>query len=436
MVYIKDVKALQVLDSRGDPTIKVYVATDQGLIGEGSVPSGASKGENEALELRDGDKNRYHGKEVLQAVENVNRTLAELLVGEPVYDQARLDALMIAADGTENKEKLGANAILGASLAIAQAAAKTAHLPLYRYLGGVHACILPCPMMNIINGGAHADNSLDFQEFMIRPFKAPSFAEGLRWGCEIFHTLKRLLKEAGHVTAVGDEGGFAPNIDSNEEAIEWILRAIEKAGYKPGEQISIAIDCAASEFYDKQKGKYIEKKKKLKNAPFLARTAEEQVFYLQELCAKYPIDSLEDALAESDWEGWQQLTSVLGSQLQIVGDDLFVTNPKFLCRGIEENSANAILIKINQIGTLTETCETIRLAQTYGFATIISHRSGETEDHTIADLAVAMNSGQIKTGSLSRSERIAKYNRLLEIEAELGSCARYSDSNKQQVHRR
>lgn len=430
MSYIKNVKALEVLDSRGNPTIKVYVTTDQGIIGEACVPSGASTGENEALELRDGDKSRYEGKGVLKAVKNVNTKIADLLIGEHVYDQSRLDMMMIQVDGTEYKEKLGANAILGASMAVAHAAAKTANMPLYRYLGGTHAYMLPCPMMNIINGGAHADNSLDFQEFMIRPFKASTFAEGVRWGCEIFHALKKLLKENGHITAVGDEGGFAPNVSSNDEAIELILQAIEKAGYRPGEDVSIALDCAASEFYDKGSGKYIEKKRKNRNEPFEERTAEEQVLYLEELCNKYPIDSIEDALDENDWEGWQHLTSVLGARVQLVGDDLFVTNPKFLCKGIEERSANSILIKVNQIGTITETFETVRLAHTYGFTTVISHRSGETEDNTIADIAVATNAGQIKTGSLSRSDRIAKYNRLLEIEDELQHVARYFDSNK------
>lgn len=431
MAYIKHIKAIQILDSRGNPTIKVFVRTEEGIVGEACVPSGASTGEHEARELRDGDKSRYLGKGVLHAVKNVNSILAELLVGECVFDQSRLDERMIEADGTDYKERIGANAILGASMAIAHAAAKSIKLPLYRYLGGVHAHILPCPMMNIINGGAHADNSLDFQEFMIRPIKAETFSEGLRWGCEIFHTLKKILKESGHITAVGDEGGFAPNVHSNEEALDCILKAIEAAGYRPGEQVSIALDCAASGFYDKKTGKYVEKKKKDRGESFVERTAEEQAYYLQELCSKYPIDSIEDALDENDWKGWNTFTNLLGSQLQIVGDDLFVTNPKFLRRGIEERSANAILIKVNQIGTLTETFETVRLAQTNGFSTIISHRSGETEDSALADLSVAMNTGQIKTGALSRSERIAKYNRLLEIEAELQQTGRYLDSNKQ-----
>ncbi|MEM1282272.1 MAG: phosphopyruvate hydratase [Chlamydiota bacterium] len=430
MSYIKSVKALEILDSRGNPTVKVYVETDKGVIGEACVPSGASTGENEALELRDGDKCRYEGKGVQKAVNNVNTKIADLLIGENVYDQSRLDMMMIQVDGTEYKENLGANAILGASIAIAHAAAQTAKMPLYRYLGGSHAYMLPCPMMNIINGGAHADNSLDFQEFMIRPFKATSFAEALRWGAEIFHSLKKLLKKNGHITAVGDEGGFAPNVGSNEEAIELILEAIKVAGYSPGEQVSIALDCAASEFYDKNSGKYVEKKRKKRDEPFEERTAEEQVLYLEELCNKYPIDSIEDALDENDWNGWNYLTGVLGSRVQLVGDDLFVTNPKFLCRGIEERSANSILIKVNQIGTITETLETVRLAHTYGYTTVISHRSGETEDCTIADIAVATNAGQIKTGSLSRSDRIAKYNRLLEIEDELQYVARYFDSNK------
>lgn len=430
MPYINSVRALEILDSRGNPTIKVFVTTDSGIVGQACVPSGASTGENEALELRDGDKERYLGKGVRKAVANVNQTIADIIVGEHVYEQSRLDRMMLQVDGTEYKEKLGANAILGASMAIADAAAQTAGLPLYRYLGGTHAYMLPCPMMNIINGGAHADNSLDFQEFMIRPFKAESFSEALRWGAEIFHALKKILKSEGHVTAVGDEGGFAPNLSSNEEALELILKAIETAGYRPGEEVSLALDCAASEFYDREKKKYYEKKKKNLGKEFVERSAEEQALYLEELCQKYPIDSIEDGLDEEDWEGWKILTSTLGSSVQIVGDDLFVTNPKFLCRGIEEGVSNSILIKVNQIGTLTETFETVRLAHTYGYSAVISHRSGETEDSIIADIAVALNAGQIKTGSLSRSDRIAKYNRLLEIEDELGFVARYYDSNK------
>jgi enolase len=338
---------------------------------------------------------------------------------------------MITADGTENKSRFGANAILGVSLALARAGALTTKLPLYRYIGGVHAHILPCPMMNIINGGAHADNDLDFQEFMIRPVGAPTFREAIRWGAEIFHTLKSILKEEGHVTAVGDEGGFAPRFSSNEEALDTIMMAIEKAGYRPGTQITLALDCAASEFYEKGSQTYMEKKKKKRKQSYAERTYEEQVSYLQELCQNYPIDSIEDGLAEQDWEGWRLLTERLGQKVQIVGDDIFVTNPKFLRKGIDQKVGNAILVKVNQIGTLTETLETIRLAQINSYATIISHRSGETEDSMIADISVATNAGQIKTGSLSRSDRIAKYNRLLAIESGLGQTALYWDSNRQ-----
>lgn len=428
MSYIKYVKAIEILDSRGHPTLEVTIATDRDVIAKAAVPSGASTGTHEALELRDGNT-RYKGKGVLQAVAHVNGPIAQILVGEHVFDQRRLDMMMIASDGTENKSRLGANAILGASLALARAGALTAKIPLYRYLGGCCAHILPCPMMNIINGGAHADNSLDFQEFMIRPVAASSFQEAVRWGSEIFHTLKGLLKEEGLTTSVGDEGGFAPNLSSNEEAIEWILQAIEKAGYRPGKQVSIALDCAASEFFDKSAKRYIEKKKKKRNESFAECTAEEQVNYLEKLCKDYPIDSIEDGLDEADWAGWKILTERLGKKIQIVGDDIFVTHPKFLLEGIKKGVGNSILIKVNQIGTLTETLETIRLAQTHGYTTIISHRSGETEDSFIADLAVAVNSGQIKTGSLSRTDRIAKYNRLLSIEDGMGGYGRYLDSN-------
>jgi enolase len=333
--------------------------------------------------------------------------------------------MMIECDGTENKSRLGANALLGVSLAIARAAAMTAHLPLYAYLGGCHASILPCPMMNIINGGAHADNSLDFQEFMIRPIGAPTFREALRWGAEVFHTLKRLLKERGEITAVGDEGGFAPHLASNEAALELILMAIKEAGYRPGIDITLALDCAASEFYDKQSRRYVEKKNKQRQKPYIERSSSEQVAYLEQLCTQYPIDSIEDGLEENSWEEWKELTLKLRERVQIVGDDLFVTNPKYLLKGIKNGIGNAILIKLNQIGTVTETLETIRLAQTHGYAVVISHRSGETEDSAIADLAVAVNAAQIKTGSLSRTDRIAKYNRLLAIEEELGTVARY-----------
>lgn len=429
MSYIRSIKAIEILDSRGNPTLEVMITTDRDVIAKASVPSGASTGVNEALELRDGDSSRYHGKGVQQAISHVNGVISQILLGEHVFDQRRLDMMMAASDGTENKGRLGANAILGASLALARAGALTAREPLYRYIGGCHAHILPCPMMNIINGGAHADNSLDFQEFMIRPVGAPSFKEAVRWGAEIFHTLKNILKVEGYATSVGDEGGFAPNLPSNEAAIEIILQAIEKAGYRPESQVTIALDCAASEFYDKTLKRYVEKKKKKRKESYKERTAEEQVAYLERLCASYPIDSIEDGLDEADWEGWKILSEKLNHKVQIVGDDLFVTNPKFLLQGIQKEIANAILIKVNQIGTLTETLETIRLAQTHSYATVISHRSGETEDSFIADLAVAVNAGQIKTGSLSRTDRVAKYNRLLNIEEGMGGYGRYLDSN-------
>jgi enolase len=424
MSYIRSVKAIEILDSRGTPTLKVEIRTDKDIIVQASVPSGASTGQHEALELRDGDKSRYFGKGVLKAVSHVNGPLAQLLIGESVLDQERLDRLM-ANDGTENKGHWGANAILGASLALARAGAITTGLPLYRYIGGCNTNRLPCPMMNIINGGAHADNSIDFQEFMIRPIGAPSFKEAIRWGTEIFHTLKGILKEEGHITAIGDEGGFAPNLKSTEDALEIIIRAIEKAGFKPGQQVTLALDCAASEFYDSASKLYIEKKKKIRKLDFKERTSKEQVAYLKELCSKYPIDSIEDGLDENDWEGWTYLTEQLGNQIQIVGDDLFVTNTKFLSKGFELKAANAILIKPNQIGTLTETLEAIQMAQRHSYRTVISHRSGETEDSFIADLSVAVNAGQIKTGSLCRTDRVAKYNRLLEIEEALGACAKY-----------
>lgn len=429
MSYIRTVKAHEILDSRGNPTIEVEVTTDQNVVARASVPSGASTGENEALELRDGDPIRYFGKGVQLAVAHVNGPIAQILIGEHVCDQERLDLMMIKADGTINKSRFGANAILGASLAVARAGAITSRLPLFRYIGGTNPYILPYPMMNIINGGAHADNSLDFQEFMIRPIGAPSFKEALRWGSEIFHTLKSILKKEGHITAVGDEGGFAPRLSSNEEALDLIVRAIETAGYRAGVQVTLALDCAASEFYDKMSHRYIEKKKKTQKKEYLERTTQEQIDYLNTLCQKYPIDSIEDGLAEADWDGWQLLTNRLGKTIQIVGDDIFVTNPKYLLKGIELGVANAILIKLNQIGTLTETLEAIRIAQTHAYGTIISHRSGETEDSMIADLSVAVNAGQIKTGSLSRSDRIAKYNRLLAIESELDGVGVYGDIN-------
>lgn len=429
-MYIRSIKGREILDSRGNPTVEVEITTDQNIAVKAAVPSGASTGEHEALELRDGDAQYYSGKGVLKAVSFINGPIAQLLLGEHVCDQALLDQLMIKADGTENKSHFGANAILGVSLALARAGAASIRLPLYRYIGGCHAHILPCPMMNIINGGAHADNSLDFQEFMIRPTGAPNFREAVRWGAETFHSLKGLLKKGGHITAVGDEGGFAPRLRSNEEALDLIVAAIEKAGFRPGSEISLALDCAASEFYDKGTLRYIEKKKKQQQEEFAERTSDEQIDYLEKLCNDYPIDSIEDGLAEWDWTGWQALTQKLGRRVQLVGDDIFVTNPKFLRKGIEMGIGNAILIKVNQIGTLSETLETIRLAQTHGYATIISHRSGETEDSFIADIAVATNAGQIKTGSLSRSDRVAKYNRLLAIELGLGPTAIYADSNR------
>ena len=433
MSYIRSVKAIEILDSRGSPTVEVMITTDRDITCRASVPSGASTGEHEALELRDGDSSRYFGKGVQQAVAHVNGPIAQILVGEHVFDQTRLDLLMIASDGTENKGRLGANAILGASLALARVGASTAKLPLYRYIGGCHSYILPCPMMNIINGGAHGDNSLDFQEFMIRPVGAPNFREAIRWGSEIFHTLKKLLKSEGLSTSVGDEGGFAPNLPSNEAALDIILAAIEKAGYRPGQQVTLALDCAASEFYDKTVSKYVEKKKKNRKENFQERTSEEQVAYLEELCKKYPIDSIEDGLDENDWSGWKYLSERLKHKIQIVGDDIFVTNPKFFQKGIQLGIGNSILVKVNQIGTLTETLETIRIAQNNNYSAIISHRSGETEDSIISDISVAVNSGQIKTGSLSRTDRVAKYNRLLNIEAGLGETARYWDSNKVKI---
>jgi len=430
MAYIRSVKATEILDSRGFPTVQVAITTDSGIMAKAAIPSGASTGSHEALELRDGDKKRFFGKGVLDAIAHVNGPIAQILVGEHVFDQTRLDMMMIAADGTSNKSRFGANAILGVSLALARVGALCAGLPLYRYIGGSLTYTLPCPMMNIINGGAHADNSLDFQEFMIRPHGAKTFREAVRWGSEIFHTLKKILKGKGYQTAVGDEGGFAPNLKSNEEAIELIISAIEEAGYKPGEEVSLALDCAASEFYDAASKRYIEKKRKKAGEKYAEKTVEEQISYLEDLLDRYPIDSIEDGLEESDWEGWQKMSSKLGQKAQIVGDDIFVTNPSFLSKAIKMAVANAILIKPNQIGTLTETLETIKIAHTHGYSTIISHRSGETEDSFIADLAVAVNAGQIKTGSMSRTDRIVKYNRLLNIEEGLGNSARFADSNK------
>lgn len=420
MSFIQDIHARQILDSRGNPTIEVDVITDSGVLGRAAVPSGASTGENEAVELRDNDKQVYLGKGVLQAVENVNGVIAEELVGFSVFEQNLLDNMMIQLDGTPNKSKLGANAILGVSLAVAKAAAAELGMPLYRYIGGVNANTLPVPMMNIINGGSHSDAPIAFQEFMIRPVGADSFSHAIRMGTEIFHHLKKLLKDKGLSTAVGDEGGFAPNFSGGtEEALESVLKAIESAGYKPGTEVTIALDCASSEFYKDGTYDYtiFEGDKGSK------RSKQEQVDYLAELVEKYPIDSIEDGCDEGDWEGWQMLTAKIGDKCQLVGDDLFVTNVEFLKRGIEEKSANSILIKVNQIGTLTETLNAIEMAHRAGFTSVISHRSGETEDATIADIAVATNAGQIKTGSASRSDRMAKYNQLLRIEEELAEVA-------------
>lgn len=425
MGKIEKIHAREILDSRGNPTVKVELTTDTGVTGRAAVPSGASTGEHEAVELRDKDSNRYGGKGVLKAVANVNGPLAKLLKGLDVTEQEKLDRTMIEADGTANKGNYGANALLGISLAAARAASMEEKIPLFLYLGGPKETRLPIPMMNIINGGAHADNSLDFQEFMIRPIGLSTFSEALRAGAETFHALKKILAEKKLTTSVGDEGGFAPNFSSNEEALDTILKAIEQAGYKPGQEISLALDCAASEFYDREKKCYLDKKDKNAGRPFQERDAGKQVDHLEKLCNAYPIDSIEDGLDENDWDGWKHLTKRLGNKIQLVGDDLFVTNTSFLKRGIDEKIANAILIKVNQIGTLTETLEAITLAQKNSYATVISHRSGETEDTFIADLAVATGAGQIKTGSLSRSDRVAKYNRLLFIEERLGTSATY-----------
>jgi len=420
MTLIQSIHARQILDSRGNPTIEVDVVTENGAFGRAAVPSGASTGANEAVELRDGDKNVYLGKGVLKAVANVNDIIASELVGFDVFEQNLIDQIMIELDGTPNKGKLGANAILGVSLAVAKAAAMESGQPLYRYIGGVNANTLPVPMMNIINGGSHSDAPIAFQEFMIRPVGAESFSEAIRMGAEIFHHLKKFLHDKNLVTAVGDEGGFAPNFSGGtEEALGSILDAISKAGYKAGEQVTIALDCAASEFFVDGKYDY----SKFEGPSGQVRSREEQVAYLAELTEKYPIDSIEDGCAEDDWEGWAMLTAKIGDRVQLVGDDLFVTNVKFLERGIQEKSANSILIKVNQIGTLTETINAVNMAHKAGFTAVMSHRSGETEDSTIADLAVALNTGQIKTGSASRSDRMAKYNQLLRIEEQLGESA-------------
>jgi enolase len=418
MSAIAEIRAREILDSRGNPTVEVDVVLESGARGRAAVPSGASTGEREALELRDGDKRRYHGKGVRKAVANVHRVLAPKLLGMDARDQAEIDAAMIALDGTPAKAKLGANAILGVSLAVAGAAAAEAGMPLYRYLGGVNARQLPVPMINIVNGGAHADNNLDLQEFMIVPVGAPSFAEALRIAVEVFQTLKSLLKKKGLNTAVGDEGGFAPNLGSNEEALALVVSAIEAAGYRPGRDVALALDAAASEFYSR--GRYV-----MKGEKQTERSAEEMIRYYEDLVRRYPILSLEDGLSEQDAKGWRILTERLGGRIQLVGDDNFVTNPRIFAKGIADGIGNAILIKLNQIGTLTETLETIEIAKRAGYAAVVSHRSGETEDTTIADLAVGLNTGQIKTGSLSRTDRTAKYNRLLRIEEELGKAAVY-----------
>ncbi|MDP4250248.1 MAG: phosphopyruvate hydratase [Bacteroidota bacterium] len=420
MSNIKEIFARQILDSRGNPTVEVDLITDRGLLGRAAVPSGASTGIHEAVELRDGDKKIYQGKGVLKAVANVNTTIAAKLKGFEVSNQVALDDVLIALDGTPNKSKLGANAMLAVSLAAAKAAAKEAGLPLFRYIGGTNAVTLPIPMMNILNGGAHADNKIDFQEFMVMPIGASSFSEGLRWGVDIFHTLKSVLRKKGFSTNVGDEGGFAPNIQSNEEAIETVLEAISAAGYKTGTQVAIAMDAANSELWDGKKKKYVFHKSSGKEL-----SSDQLVKFWEGWVKKYPIISIEDGMAEDDWDGWKKITDVLGAKVQLVGDDLFVTNVDRLQKGIDSKTANALLVKVNQIGTLTETINAVTLAQRHNYNTIMSHRSGETEDTTIADLAVALNCGQIKTGSASRTDRIAKYNQLLRIEEKLGKNAFY-----------
>ena len=421
MPYITDVYAREVLDSRGNPTIEVEVYTESGAFGRGMVPSGASTGEYEAVELRDGDKSRYLGKGVSKAVDNVNNVIADALLGYDVLEQNAIDKLMIELDGTPNKGKLGANAILGVSIAVARAAADYLNVPLYKYLGGFNTKVLPTPMMNIVNGGSHSDALIAFQEFMILPVGAPSFKEALRWGAEIFHELKSILHKRGLVTAVGDEGGFAPNFEGTEDGVETILEAIKNVGLEPGKDVFLGFDCAASEFYEDGVYDYT----KFEGDKGAKRTSAEQVDYLEELVNKYPIITIEDGMDENDWDGWKLLTDRLGSKVQLVGDDLFVTNTAKLSEGIEKGIGNSILIKVNQIGTLTETFDAIEMAQKAGYTAVVSHRSGETEDSTISDIAVATNAGQIKTGSLSRTDRIAKYNQLLRIEDELGEVARY-----------
>ncbi|MEQ7060516.1 surface-displayed alpha-enolase [Lactococcus petauri] len=426
MSIITDVYAREVLDSRGNPTIEVEVYTEDGAFGRGMVPSGASTGEHEAVELRDGDKSRYLGLGTQKAVDNVNNIIAEAIIGYEVTEQQAIDRAMIALDGTENKGKLGANAILGVSIAVARAAADELGVPLYNYLGGFNAKVLPTPMMNIINGGSHSDAPIAFQEFMIVPVGAPTFKEALRWGAEIFHALKKILKARGLETSVGDEGGFAPRFEGTEDGVETILKAIEAAGYEAGENgVMIGFDCASSEFYEDGVYNYA----KFEGEGGAKRTAAEQIDYLEELVNKYPIITIEDGMDENDWDGWKALTERLGNKVQLVGDDFFVTNTSYLARGIKEEAANAILIKVNQIGTLTETFEAIEMAKEAGYTAIVSHRSGETEDSTISDIAVATNAGQIKTGSLSRTDRMAKYNQLLRIEDQLGEVAVYKGLN-------
>ena len=427
---IEKIHAREIMDSRGNPTVEVEVTLENGVMGRASVPSGASTGENEALELRDGDKKRFAGKGVLKAVENVNKIIAPALKGEDVLNQRAIDYKMLALDGTPTKSKLGANAILGVSLAVAQTAAKALNIPLYRYIGGSNTYVLPVPMMNIINGGAHSSAPIAFQEFMIRPVGAPSEKEAIRMGAEIFHALAKLLKKRNLSTAVGDEGGYAPELNGIEDALDSICQAIKDAGYEPGKDVTIAMDCAASEFSSVRDGKFYYNYKQLSNGmPKDPKGKElsddQQIAYLEQLISKYPIDSIEDGLDEKDWEGWKKLTKAIGGRCQLVGDDLFVTNTKFLEKGIREGAANSILIKVNQIGSLTETLEAIEMAHRHGYTTVTSHRSGETEDTTIADIAVATNSGQIKTGSMSRTDRMAKYNQLIRIEEELGSHAQY-----------
>lgn len=418
---IEKITGREILDSRGNPTVEVDILLESGVMGRASVPSGASTGENEALELRDGDKKRYGGKGVLKAVENINTIIAPALKGMSALDQIGIDHAMLALDGTKTKSKLGANAILGVSLAVAKAAANYLDIPLYRYIGGTNTYVMPVPMMNIINGGSHSDAPIAFQEFMIRPVGAASFKEGLRMGAEVFHALKKVLHDRGLSTAVGDEGGFAPNLEGTEDALNSIIAAIKAAGYEPGKDVMIGMDCASSEFYKDGIYDYT----KFEGEKGVKRTSDEQVDYLEKLINEYPIDSIEDGMSENDWAGWKKLTDRIGNHCQLVGDDLFVTNVEFLSRGIKEGCGNSILIKVNQIGSLTETLNAIEMARRHGYTTVTSHRSGETEDATIADIAVATNSGQIKTGSLSRSDRMAKYNQLLRIEEELGDRAVY-----------